>query len=61
MAWHIETKLDGFAREETGAEHDRWIRSIGAGGDRGDDDCAVIDSSRDTVDGDGYAAISRRG
>ena len=37
----LQAALDGFFREQAGAEHQRWIRSVGAAGDGGDDDGAA--------------------
>ena len=37
----MQAALDGFFREQAGAEHQRRIRSVRAAGDRGDDDGAI--------------------
>jgi hypothetical protein len=61
VAWHIEPELDSFARKQARAKHYRRIRRIGAGGDCGDDHRSIVNSGRDSVDGDGHTAISGRG
>src|SRR5699024_2121333 len=44
--------LDGLLGQQSGAEHDRGVGGVGAGGDRGDHHIAVIDDRLPTTDDD---------
>jgi hypothetical protein len=52
--WDGEAFLNGFFREQSGGHHDGWVGSVGAAGDGGDDDGAVVEIG---VDIDAEAAF----